>query len=68
VDQRTELGVYISSEFCCEASSFIFLEGGTPSRSLGLGGGGRGRKEKRRLTPRESNSGQLGGYKLRVDI
>lgn len=35
VDRRTELSVYISSEFCWEASNFIFLEGGTPSKSLG---------------------------------
>lgn len=33
VDSRTELRIYISSEFCCEVSSFIFFEGGTPSKS-----------------------------------
>lgn len=32
---QKEPSVYISSEFCCEASSFIFLEGGPPSKSLG---------------------------------
>lgn len=57
MDQRTELGVYISSEFCCEASSFIFLEGGTPSRSLGLGGGG---KRKKRETQVDTPGQQLG--------
>lgn len=30
---ETEPNVYISSELCCEASSFIFLEGGPPSKS-----------------------------------
>lgn len=35
VDSRTEHRVYISSEFCGEVSSFIFFEGGTPSKSLG---------------------------------
>ena len=46
VDSRTERSVYISSEFCCEASSFSFLEGGTPSKSLGK------KKGEQRLTAR----------------
>lgn len=51
--RRTDLSVYMSSEFCCEASSFIFLEGGTPSKSWG----GQ-RKEERRLTGQEGHGGQ----------
>lgn len=65
MDQRTELGVYISSEFCCEASSFIFLEGGTPSRSLGVGRWGREEEKRKQVdTPGE----QLGSAgKLQVE-